>query len=196
MPYIASLSACWSIVQRIFPSVSSLCTARILSKPTTRILSDLSAALIADTAPSAILSFAQRTAFRSAYSVTIADTTWFAFAVSQYAVCELTMFIPPVFIASSKPSVRCIPLNALGTPSIIATLSLGLNLPAKYSPASRAPLRLSGPTKGILTPLSARTPASNLLSILTTVIPASIARLHTGTSAFESAGAITIASTF
>ena len=58
-----------------------------------------------------------------------------------------------------------------------------------------APLRLSGPTKGIVIRRSASTTASNRLSMLTTTMPACWARWATATSALESAGASTIAFT-
>jgi hypothetical protein len=56
-------------------------------------------------------------------------------------------------------------------------------------------LRLSGPTNGTTRFFSLSASASSLLSMLTTITPLAAASASTGTSAFESAGAMTIAST-
>ncbi|MCY1450340.1 hypothetical protein D9M71_671390 [compost metagenome] len=66
---------------------------------------------------------------------------------------------------------------------------------ARYSPTRRAPLRLSGPTNGTLRFLLLSTSGSRRLSMLITVIPASMAFFTTGTRALESAGAMTRALT-
>ncbi len=87
------------------------------------------------------------------------------------------------------------PLKAVGTPSMMAILSPSESFAATASPTIPAPSRLSGPTNGMAVPVSARASASSLLSMFTITIPASAARFKAGTSALESAGAMTIAST-
>src|SRR5258707_922091 len=67
---------------------------------------------------------------------------------------------------------------------------------ANTAPDIFAPARLSGPTKAKSTPACFFAPSSRPTSILMTTIPALIARAKGGTRARESAGAITIASTF
>ena len=72
-----------------------------------------------------------------------------------------------------------------------ADLVAGLELLRERSPASLAPARLSGPTKGTEIFFAASAAGSRRLSMLTTMTPLAIAACTTGTSALESAGAIT-----
>jgi len=83
MPYTASRSPCWSAVATMSPSRTSCWTAEMLSNPPTSTWPARPAALSAATAPRAMLSFAQSTAFTSGCSLTMAETTWFARSASH-----------------------------------------------------------------------------------------------------------------
>ena len=103
---------------------------------------------------------------------------------------------PAAFIASLKPSVRCCALRSFGGPSMMPTSSPAFSFEPRYAPTSFAPRRLSGPTNGIVMFAASCAASSNGLSIAITMMPAPIAFAATGSSAFESAGAMTIALTF
>ncbi len=142
-----------------------------------------------------MLSLPASSALRSGCSLSIAEATALPFSISQLPDCKETIFIPAASIASLKPAVRCWALVVVETPSMMPTSSPAFSRFARYSPTSRAPLRLSGPTKGTPIFFACSTCGSKRLSMLTTTMPASSAFFTTGTSALESAGAITSAST-
>ncbi len=143
-----------------------------------------------------MLSLPASSAFRFGYSLSIADATALPLSISQSPDCTDTTFAPALSIASLKPAVRCCALVVVQTPSMMPTWSPAFSFFARKSPTFCAPLRLSGPTNGTLRSFDFSTSGSSRLSMLTTMMPASTAFLTTGTSAFESAGASTIASTF
>ena len=94
-----------------------------------------------------------------------------------------------------EPQLALLAVEGGPDPLQHAHLIARLEPPGQVFAHLAGPARLSGPTNGTAIPWSASTAASSLLSMLTTTIPASFARLHAETRALESAGAITIAMT-
>ncbi|MNV89638.1 hypothetical protein D3C71_1839500 [compost metagenome] len=84
------------------------------------------------------------------YSLSMAEATWLPLLISQSPDCTDTTLICAASIASLKPAVRAWALVVVDTPSMMPTSSPALSCLARYSPTRRAPLRLSGPTKGTL----------------------------------------------
>ncbi|MNJ57278.1 hypothetical protein D3C77_528620 [compost metagenome] len=143
-----------------------------------------------------MLSLPASSALISGCALSIEAATALPLAISQSPDCTETTFICAASIASLKPAVRCWALVVVETPSMMPTWSPALSFSlARYSPTRRAPLRLSGPTKGTLRCLLLSTSGSRRLSMLITVMPASMAFFTTGTRALESAGAMTSALT-
>ncbi|MCY1453118.1 hypothetical protein D9M71_700890 [compost metagenome] len=97
-----------------------------------------------------MLSLPASKALMFGYSLSIEEATWLPLLISQSPDCTDTTLICAASIASLKPAVRAWALVVVDTPSMMPTSSPALSFLARYSPTSRAPLRLSGPTNGTL----------------------------------------------
>ena len=127
----------------------------------------------ADTAPSAMLSLRAQDApsGRHARSASPRPRCCAVVHLPLAALHASTTFMPGGRIASSKPSRRCWPLNAVGIPSMIATLSPGWSCRASaVADAARAGA-VVGADERHFDAACFSTSASSLLSMLTTTIP-------------------------